>query len=70
LSAIAGVAAQARWDEWRRVTAPTLLILGEHGTIPAGEIALVVPGAGHDVHLDAPETTARLVLDFLAAESR
>ncbi len=70
------VAATARWAEWEQVEAPTLLVRGEHGTIADDEVArmlalrpatahVVVPGAGHDVHLDAPEETARLVLGFL-----
>ena len=72
-AAIAGVAATARWSEWHSLTVPTLLILGEHGSVPAEEVSrmaaarqVVVPGAGHDVHLDAPEATARLVLDFVS----
>ncbi|WP_127497412.1 alpha/beta fold hydrolase [Actinoplanes solisilvae] len=76
-AAITGVAARARWDVWRGLTVPTLLILGEHGSVPSAEVArmnaehsVVVPGAGHDVHLDAPAETARLVLGFLAAQSR
>ncbi|MGK5678829.1 alpha/beta fold hydrolase [Actinoplanes sp. URMC 104] len=69
--AIAEVAATARWTQWRSLTVPVLLILGEHGTVPPDEVAamgapyVVVAGAGHDVHLDAPEATARLILDFL-----
>ena len=75
-AAIRGVAATARWPEWQGLTVPTLLIMGEHGTVPAGEVRrmrslrpgvrhAVVPGAGHDVHLDEPAVTARLVADFL-----
>ncbi|WP_250027352.1 alpha/beta fold hydrolase [Paractinoplanes maris] len=72
-AAIAGVAAEARWTEWHSLTVPVLQILGEHGSIPAEEAGrmtaarqVVVPGAGHDVHLDAPEETARLVVDFVS----
>ena len=76
--AIRGVAATARWPQWQGLTAPTLLIEGEHGTLPADEVRrmlalrprvrhTVVAGAGHDVHLDDPATTARLVLGFLRA---
>ena len=53
------------WEPWRRVQCPTLLVFGEHGMFEAEheqQIADVlpgcrlvrVPGAGHDVHLDAP----------------
>jgi pimeloyl-ACP methyl ester carboxylesterase len=61
-----------------RTTSPTLVIWGEqdnmvpraHGEtyaslIPrAGELK-VIAGAGHSVHVEQPEVTARLVLDFL-----
>ncbi|MCY1140383.1 alpha/beta hydrolase [Actinoplanes sp. Pm04-4] len=72
-AAIAEVAATARWTEWASLTMPTLLIRGENGTMPDAEVErmapdrlVVVPGAGHDVHLDAPEVTARLVVDFVS----
>ncbi|GAB2625254.1 hypothetical protein Aab01nite_19310 [Paractinoplanes abujensis] len=71
-AAIAPVAAVARWREWESLTVPVLQILGEHGAIPPGEVErmaarrVVVPGVGHDVHLEAPDETARLILDFLA----
>ncbi len=69
-------AADARWDDWRRVGAPTLVIRGEEGELSereAGEMAktvreaevVTVPG-GHDVHLDAPAAWRKAVLDFLA----
>ncbi|MBL7255255.1 alpha/beta fold hydrolase [Paractinoplanes lichenicola] len=72
-AAIAPVAATARWSEWRSLTVPVLQILGEHGSIPPDEVEqmaaprVVVPGAGHDVHLEAPDETARLILEFVAA---
>ncbi len=31
---------------------------------------VVVPGAGHDVHLDAPEETRQLIRDFLVGAAR
>ncbi|WP_250001821.1 alpha/beta fold hydrolase [Actinoplanes sp. M2I2] len=72
-AAIAGVASTARWTEWHSLTVPVLLILGEQGAIPADEVEgmaaarqVVVAGAGHDVHLDTPGETARLVVDFLS----
>ncbi|MBM2617506.1 alpha/beta hydrolase [Actinoplanes sp. LDG1-06] len=71
-AAIAGVAATARWREWQSLAVPVLQILGEHGSIPPDEVEkmaadrVVVPGVGHDVHLEAPDVTARLILDFLA----
>jgi pimeloyl-ACP methyl ester carboxylesterase len=61
-----------------RVTAPTLVIWGEndhmvpraHGEtyasrIPKAQLA-VIRGAGHSVHVEKPEATAQLILDFLS----
>ena len=53
------------WEPWRRVQCPTLLVFGEHGMFDAAHEQQIadelpgcrlvrVPGAGHDVHLDAP----------------
>ena len=69
--------ARPRWEEWGQIAAPTLLISGEDGYVPAGELDemrrrcpdvrhVQVPGAGHDVHLDAPERVAELVRGFAA----
>ncbi|MFF5081868.1 alpha/beta fold hydrolase [Actinoplanes sp. NPDC000266] len=55
----------ARWAEWERVTAPTLLVTGDKGIISQAEIEkmlavrpeaahAVIAGAGHDVHLEQP----------------
>ena len=60
-----------------QIVEPTLLITGENGYVPAGELDemrrrrpdvrhVQVPGAGHDVHLDAPERVAELVRGFAA----
>jgi pimeloyl-ACP methyl ester carboxylesterase len=69
-------AADGRWDEWRRIQAPTLIVRGEHGDLPekeAAEMAQALPSAelvtlpgGHDVHLDAPEAWRTAVEGFLA----
>ncbi|MCK6096503.1 alpha/beta hydrolase [Micrococcus sp. EYE_162] len=71
------VHARPRWEEWGQIGAPTLLISGENGYVPAGELDemrrrrpdvrhVQVPGAGHDVHLEAPERVAELVRGFAA----
>jgi pimeloyl-ACP methyl ester carboxylesterase len=76
-AAISGVASVARWDAWERVTAPTLLVRGEHGTVDDGEWRrmielrpdvrrVVVPDAGHDVHLEQPDAWIAVLRDFLA----
>jgi pimeloyl-ACP methyl ester carboxylesterase len=69
-------ATDARWDEWRRIQAPTLIVRGEHGdlseeeavemaqALPAAELA-TLPG-GHDVHLDEPEAWRAAVESFVA----
>jgi pimeloyl-ACP methyl ester carboxylesterase len=54
------------WPQWRSITAPTLIVFGEHGRFstehgnhlvnqsPASSV-VIIGGAGHDVHLDAPD---------------
>ena len=75
-AAIAAVAERERWPEWQRVRAPTLLVQGQNGTTPAAETRrmlaarpdvthVVVPDAGHDVHLEQPEVWARALRAFL-----
>lgn len=64
-----------RWTEFERLTCPTLLVTGEHGVLPADEIARMaahpavravrIAGAGHDVHLDSPDAWRAAVTDFL-----
>ncbi|MFE5581386.1 alpha/beta fold hydrolase [Kitasatospora sp. NPDC056531] len=64
------------WDEWTSIACPTLVILGQSGIIPPheteamlqrhpGAVALSVPGAGHDVHLEHPEVLCRVLQEFL-----
>jgi len=69
-------AADARWDEWRRIRAPALIVRGERGDLSeeeAAEMASALPTAelvtlrgGHDVHLDEPEAWRAAVEGFLA----
>ncbi|MFJ8015233.1 alpha/beta fold hydrolase [Streptomyces sp. NPDC096339] len=65
------------WEEWERVACPALAVIGQNGIIDgpeAGEmlrrrpdtLAVSVPGAGHDVHLERPEVLGGLVAEFLA----
>ncbi|NES14901.1 MULTISPECIES: alpha/beta fold hydrolase [Micromonospora] len=75
-AAIAAVAESARWDEWQQVKAPTLLVQGQHGTIAAAEVRrmlslrpdvahVVIPDAGHDVHLEQRVAFVRALRMFL-----
>lgn len=64
-------------DDIRRITAPTLVIVGDDDAIefdhtialfealPAGQLA-VVPGTSHTLQLEKPALVNQLVLDFLA----
>nr|WP_296772898.1 alpha/beta hydrolase [Rhodococcus sp. (in: high G+C Gram-positive bacteria)] len=65
------------WDEWERVEAPSLLIEGEFGITPVGQMAEMharnrkstyvrVPGAAHLVHDEQPEQYRAAVSEFLA----
>lgn len=62
-----------------RITSSALVIWGEkdnfvpraHGNtyaqlIPGAEELKVISGAGHSVHVESPDATAKLVLDFIA----
>lgn len=60
------VFAAERWDVWDRLTCRVDLVLGENSAIDQNRVDLmcarrpeagrhVVPGAGHDVHLDQPD---------------
>ncbi|WP_432489662.1 alpha/beta fold hydrolase [Kineococcus sp. SYSU DK018] len=75
-AAIAAVAQSARWTEWQQVQAPTLLVQAERSYLDAAEIAqmlelrpgtghVVVPDAGHDVHLDQPQAWTQLLRRYL-----
>jgi pimeloyl-ACP methyl ester carboxylesterase len=64
------------WNEWRRVSCPTLVVhAGDHG-VPAELVermvaeaaqasSAVIPDAGHDVHLHQPERWRETVERFL-----
>lgn len=73
---VAELARRPSWPEWARVRCPTLVVLAGSG-IFSGEAAremvrarpgttvVTVPGAGHDVHLEAPDLLRAAVTDFL-----
>jgi len=76
--ALAGVAERECLDEWSSVRAPTLLVRGEHGAVPERQVEsmcalrpatvlAVVSGAGHDLHLEAPEALQPVLARFLVS---
>lgn len=63
-----------------RITIPSLVIWGEHDhmvplshgetyarSMPQAQSLRVIPKAGHSVHVENPDVTAQVVLDFLAS---
>ena len=64
----------ALWNRLRELTMPVILIVGERdlkfralagdmvAELPSGQLK-IVEGAGHAVHLEAPETVAALIAD-------
>ncbi|MEU5214975.1 alpha/beta hydrolase [Streptomyces sp. NPDC020807] len=76
VDSLAENARRSFWEEWSRITCPTLALLGQSGFVPSAEIdemlrrrpgteAASFPGAGHDVHLERPEAVGRLIGSFL-----
>ncbi|MFJ4278839.1 alpha/beta fold hydrolase [Streptomyces massasporeus] len=77
IASVAELATTAYWEEWSRITCPTLLVQGEHGTMRREEPSMMltrrphtrlvrVPDAGHDVHLDQPGRLHEAIAAFLA----
>jgi pimeloyl-ACP methyl ester carboxylesterase len=67
------------WKEWERVRCPTLIVAGEHGSIPHADLqdmvrrlpgtkVSVVPEAGHDLHVERPDAWRLAVEPFLTAQ--
>ena len=76
VAALAENARRSFWDEWAGITCPALVVLGQSGIVPVREteamlqqrpetVALSVPGAGHDVHLERPEVLHQVLREFL-----
>ncbi len=61
------------WPEWERLTCPALVVLGEQGIVRPEDAAAMaervrvveIPGAGHDLHLDAPAEWRAALSGFL-----
>jgi pimeloyl-ACP methyl ester carboxylesterase len=78
VACMAELGAHNYWPQWRSLRCSTLVVLGECGTFPAnhgeqivsqlpGASLVIVQGAGHDVHLDAPGAWIHALAD---SESR
>lgn len=74
--ALAPVHAEARWEEWATVQCPVVLMKGARGFAPLEELTRMVEtqplarlvevdDAGHDVHLDAPQAVAAVMMGTL-----
>jgi pimeloyl-ACP methyl ester carboxylesterase len=70
------VFAHESWDEWESLPQPTLLVLGEKGTIDPGRVErmlavrpatrrVVIARAGHDLHLEQPQAWLDALDEFL-----
>ncbi|GGL71610.1 putative 2-succinyl-6-hydroxy-2,4-cyclohexadiene-1-carboxylate synthase [Streptomyces fumigatiscleroticus] len=81
IETISPLATTAYWEEWSRITRPTLLVTGENGTMRDGEPAemlarrpdlrhTLIAEAGHDVHLDQPGKLYAAVTAFLKTDNR
>lgn len=71
-----GAIGESRWDQWKRISCPTLVVRGEHGSVSRDEAEAMaaslargrpveVAGAGHNVHLDRPDEWLAALRDFL-----
>ncbi|MBD0709371.1 MULTISPECIES: alpha/beta fold hydrolase [unclassified Streptomyces] len=76
VDSLAENARRAYWDEWARVVCPTLVVLGQSGIVTPEDsgrmlrqrpetVALSVPGAGHDLHLEQPGALREALRSFL-----
>ncbi|RJL30439.1 alpha/beta fold hydrolase [Bailinhaonella thermotolerans] len=76
VASVEEVSRRTYWDEWERVSCPVLVILAESGIVgpeesrkmrrrAPGARFVVIPDAGHDVHLEEPGRVAAAVRDFL-----
>lgn len=68
IDTVAELATTAYWSEWSRITCPTLLVQGEHGTMPPDEPATMLthgpdtkvapPPEARRHHASCPDTTS------------
>jgi pimeloyl-ACP methyl ester carboxylesterase len=78
LATMTPIFASERWAEWQSLPQPTLLVLGQSGTIDPARIErmlalrpqtrqVTISHAGHDVHLEQPEPWLRALDEFLGS---
>ncbi|MET9395801.1 alpha/beta hydrolase [Streptomyces sp. NPDC006624] len=76
LATVAELATTAYWQDWSRITCPTLLVQAEHTAMPPDEPSTMlthrphtrlvrIPDASHDVHLDQPARLYEAVTAFV-----
>ena len=76
VAALTSVAARSRLQEWAVLTQPTMLVLGDHGSVDPDELArmraarpdtevALIANAGHDIHLEQPRALLRVLEGFL-----
>ncbi|MGW0084297.1 alpha/beta fold hydrolase [Streptomyces sp. NPDC003393] len=76
VDSLAENARRSYWDEWAGLTCPTLAVFGQGGIIAPEDcdrmlqqrpetVALSVPGAGHDLHLERPDVLEEALERFL-----
>ena len=76
VASMADVAERDYWEEWGRVRCPALVVVGERGFISQDDVAemsrrvasargALVPGAGHDLHLERPRAWREAAEAFL-----
>jgi pimeloyl-ACP methyl ester carboxylesterase len=81
VDALGELAGRAYWDEWGRISCPTLIVRGADGTVPAAVAqrmadalasarTVAIAGAGHDLHLDRPAAWRDALEGFLGELDR
>jgi len=74
---IAEIADRSYWPEWAGISCPVLVVLAQSSFISAPDVdrmlrdrpetvAVSVPGTGHDLHLQQPDSLHAAISDFLA----
>ena len=68
VAALGEGAVRSYWAEWAAVRCPTLVVLAHTTSAPSltGRSMVVIPDAGHDLHLDQPRAWRRTLAGFLA----